>query len=34
VLKHYGPVVWARYVFRKLKVMLNPAKYKSDIDAD
>jgi glycosyltransferase involved in cell wall biosynthesis len=32
VMKHYGAMVWARYVFRKLKVMLNPDKYKSDID--
>lgn len=32
ILKHYGPIIWIRYMTRKLKEKLNPAKYQSDID--
>jgi glycosyltransferase involved in cell wall biosynthesis len=34
IFKNHGPVIWLRYVFRKLKTMLNPDKYKSDRNMD
>ncbi len=30
ILKHHGPVIWFRYVFRKFKESLNPGKYKTE----
>ena len=34
ILKYHGPQIWARYIFRKFKMMLRPGKYKNSNYAD
>jgi len=34
ILINHGPFIWLRYVFRKFKMMLNPAKYPEGNNAD